>query len=65
MWNCFFNKHGLKGGNIPLDLQMEQMSKIVKTMWKALGANLNEESAEWIANTIEPVELILDAVDKD
>ena len=44
---------------------MEQMNKIVKTMWKALGANLNEESAERIANTIEPVELILDAVDKD
>ena len=61
MWNRFFNK----GGNIPLDLQMEQMNKIVKTMWKALGANLNEESAEQIANTIEPVELILDAVDND
>lgn len=65
MWNRFFNKHGLKGGNIPLDLRMEQINKIVKTMWKALGANLNEESAERIANTIEPVELILDAVDKD
>ena len=44
---------------------MEQMNKIVKTMWKALAGNLNEESAEWIANTIEPVELILDAVDND
>jgi len=27
MWNRFFNKHGLKGGNIPLDLRMEQMNK--------------------------------------
>ena len=65
MWNCLFNKQGLKGGNIPLDFRMEQMNKIVKTMWKTFGANLNEESAARIANTIKPVELILDAVDKD
>lgn len=64
-WNRFFNKHGTKGGNIPLDLRMEQLNKIVKTMWRALGANLNEQSAERLANTVEPLELILDALDKD
>ena len=31
-WNRFYNKHGTKAGNIPLDLRMEQMNKIVKTM---------------------------------
>ena len=31
-WNRFYNKHGIKGGNIPLDLRMEHMNKIVKTM---------------------------------
>jgi len=64
-WNRFYNKYGTKGGNIPLDLRMEQLNKIVKTMWRALGANLNEQSAERIANTVEPLELILDAIDKD
>ena len=44
-WNRFYNKHGIKGGNIPLDLRMEHMNKIVKTMWKALGSNINETSA--------------------
>ena len=63
--NRFFNKHGSKGGNIPLDLRMEQMNKIVKSMWKALGPNLNEQSAERLADTLEPVEVILERVDND
>jgi hypothetical protein len=64
-WNRFYNKHGTKGGNIPLDLRMEQLNKVVKTMWRALGANLNEESAARLADTVEPLDLIMDAVDKD
>lgn len=44
-WNRFFNKHGKVGRNIPLDLRMEQLNKIVKTMWRALEANLDERSA--------------------
>lgn len=64
-WNRFYNKHGIKGGNIPLDLRMEHMNKDVKTMWKALGSNINEKSAERVANTVEPVELIMDSIDKD
>ena len=64
-WTRFFNKHGRVSGNIPLDLRMEQMNKIVKTMWRSLGANLNEASATRLANTLEPIELILDAIDKD
>ena len=34
-------------------------------MESALGFNLNEKSAERLANTIEPVELILDSIYKD
>ena len=64
-WNRFYNKHGVKGGNIPLDLRMEHMNKIVKTMWKALGSNINEKSAERVANTVDPVERIIDGIDHD
>ena len=64
-WNRFFSKYGGKGANIPLDLRMEQYNKIVKTMWRSLGANLTEESASRLANTVEPVEIILDRVDED
>ena len=64
-WNRFYNKHGIKGGNIPLDLRMGHINKIVKTMWKALGCNINETSAEKLADTVDPVELIIDGIDCD
>lgn len=65
IWNRFFNKNGSIAGNIPLDLRMEQLNKIVKTMWRSLGANLNEESATRLANTTESMELILEKLDDD
>ena len=64
-WNRFFNKHGRKAGNIPLDLRMEQLNKMVKSMWRGLGANVNEKAAAKLARTTECVEVILDAVDRD
>lgn len=44
-WNRTFNKHGLPGMNIPVDLQTEQYNHEVKSMWNSLGANINEDSA--------------------
>ena len=64
-WNRFFNKHGKLATNIPLDLRMEQLNKGVKSMWRGLGANMNETSASRLARTTESVEMILDVVDKD
>lgn len=64
-WNRFFNKHGIKGGNIALDLRMEQLNKIFKTLWRSLGANLNESSAARRANTVDEMEAILNGIDRD
>lgn len=64
-WNRFFNKHGKVGRNISLDLRMEQLNKIVKSMWRSLGANLNEKSALRLADTLEPMEQILESIDND
>ena len=64
-WNRFFNKHGEKAANIPLDLRMEQLNKCVKSMWRGLGANMNETSASRLARTTESVDMILDAGDRD
>ena len=57
-WNRSFNKYGLPGKNIPLDLRTEQFNKDVKAMWRALQANISEKSAERVANTVEPMEHI-------
>ena len=64
-WNRFYNKHGTTAGNIPLDLRMEQMNKIVKTTWRSLGSNLNEALAARLANTVDEMERILTSVDRD
>ena len=44
---------------------MGHFNKIVKTMWKALGCNINETSAEKLADTVDLVELIIDGIDCD
>jgi len=44
-WNRTFSKHGLPEMNILLDLQTEQFNHDVKSMWKSLAANINEDSA--------------------
>jgi hypothetical protein len=64
-WNRFFNKYGRKGANLPLDLRMEQLNKCVNSMWRCLGANINEASAKRLARTTESIEIILDGVDKE
>ena len=62
-WNRFFNKHGKKGSSLPLDLRM--LNKCVISMWRGLGANINEKSAALIDRTTELVELIMDGMDKE
>lgn len=64
-WNRFYNTHGEKGKNIPLDLRKEHQNRLLKTMWKALGPNLNEKSAARVAGTLDHVECILESIDKD
>ncbi len=64
-WNRFFNKSGKQGENIPLDLNKEQQNRVLKTMWRALGANLNEKNAERTAGTLECLEMIYESIDKD
>lgn len=65
IWNRFFNKHGWKGRNIPLDLRLEHLNNLLKSCLKVLGANLKEKSAQRIAQSLETLERILDSVDED
>ncbi len=64
-YNRFYSRSGGKGSNISLDLKMEQLNKLLKTLWRGLGANLNEDSAARVANAIESLECIIESVDKD
>ena len=64
-WNRFYNKYGGTGRNIPLDLRKEQLNKVLKTMWRSLGSNINETSASRVADTLETMEQIIEKIDKD
>ena len=64
-WNRFCNKHGGKGKNISLDLRMEQLNKLLKTLWRSLGANLSESNAQRMACSLESLEMVMDSIDKD
>jgi len=64
-WNRGFNKHGGKGKNIPLDMEMEHRNKTVKTEWRGLGANLTESNAQRLASGLELLDMLLMSIDKD
>lgn len=65
MWNRFINVDGGKGLNIPLDLHKEHQNRLLKVMWRALGPNLNEKSAQRVAGTLELMEMIMKGIDDD
>lgn len=64
-WNRFYNSSGLRGKKISLDLKKEQQNRVLKSMWRALGPNLDERNAERTAGTLEAVELIYQSIDRD
>ena len=64
-YNRFYSRSGGKGCTISLDLKMEQLNKLLKTLWRGLGANLNEDSAARVANAIESLDCIIESIDKD
>ena len=50
--NRFFNALGKIRGNIPLDLRMEHLNKLLKTALKQLGANVCESAEQRIARAL-------------
>lgn len=64
-WNLFYNKNGGNGKNIPLDLRKEQLNKVLKTMWRALGSNIDETNASRVAKTLEMMDQMIESIDKD
>ena len=63
--NRFCNTVGKMGHNIPLDLRLEHSNNLLKACLKALGANVNENSAQRVAAALNGIEMVLDSIDKD
>ncbi len=64
-WNRVVNLYGGKACNVPLDLRKEHQNNLLKILWRAVGPNLDEQSAARIAGTLDAVELILKQIDQD
>ena len=63
--NRFFNKSGKAGGNVPLDVRMEHLNKLLKIALKQLASNITEASAQRIAKSLSTLEKVLSMIDKD
>lgn len=63
--NRFFNSSGKPGGNIPLDLRMEHLNKLLKIALRQLGSNINESSAQRIAKGLEGLEDLVKNIHRD
>ena len=63
--NRFFNVSGKAGGNIPLDLRMEHLNKLLKTALKQLWSNISEDAAQRIARALTGLEHLISNVDSD
>lgn len=61
----FFYVSGKAGGNIPLDLRMEHLNKLLKTALKQLGSNISEDAAQRIARALTGLERLISNVDSD
>ena len=65
LWSRFVNIHGLPGRNIPSDLQMEHLNRVLKEAIKVLGVNKSNASIERVANALGEICPVLDQFDKE
>ena len=63
--NRYFNNSGKAGANIPLDLRMEHLNRLLKLALKQLASNISEAGAQRIAKSLSTLEDILCSIDKD
>ena len=63
IWNRFINVHGKPGCNIPQDLHMEHLNRIVKEAVKGLGSNKTAEAICRVARALGTIAPVLDNFD--
>ena len=55
LWSRFINTHGVPGKNIPCDLHMEHLNRVLKTAIQHLGANKTEKAVVRVGKCIAPL----------
>lgn len=63
LWSRFVNMHGRTGKNIPADLHMEHLNRVVKDCLKGLGANQTDKAILRVSRALGTIVPILDNYD--
>ena len=64
-WSRFVNTHGKKGKNIPCDLHMEHLNRIVKNGIHGLGANKAEKAMVRVGKCVDSISDVLTTYDDE
>lgn len=65
LWGRFVNVHGLPARNIPSDLYMEHLNRVLKEAVKGLGANKTEKALVRVGKAIGAIESVQHNFDDD
>ena len=65
MWSRFINTQGGKGHNIPCDLHMEHLNRVLKDSIRGLGANKMERAITRLGKCIDSFDQVLTNYDED
>ena len=65
LWSRFINTHGLPGRNIPTDLHMEHLNRVLKEAIRSLGVSKTNAAIERVANALGELSPVLDQFDKE
>ena len=63
-WSRFINTRGGKGNNIPCDLHMEHLNRVLKDGIKGLGANKTERAITRLGKCIDSIDQVLTNYDE-
>lgn len=64
-WSRFINTQGKIGRNIPCDLHMEHLNRIVKNGIRGLGANKAETAMIWLGKCVDTVSEVMENYDNE
>ena len=65
LWSRGVNLHGRRGKNIPMDLHLEHLNRVVKESIKGLGSNKTEKAITRVGKALGTIYPVLNRFDSD
>jgi len=65
LWSRFINTHGKPGRNIPCDLHIEHLNRVLKNGVRNLGANKTEKAITRLGRCVDTIDRVLQSFDEE